>query len=295
MSVDRARWERWSEEDAFSFCVEFLTEYTNGRLRRDRTEFDISATEVESQLCLKHQITEHNYKLDLGSLTGAKILSALWQLCLKGVLRPSVRALAWTQVQEAIAGNGYSLTEAGKEWIKNPEKTIMVMASGSYATLLSNFSEKFGNAYKERVIDAVKCFDAGAFFACAAMCGAASEAIYLALAIAKEGPRQEEAVLKKYRASDGRKQLQNTLTHGLAAGLRQSLESGFTILAYWRDASAHGESSDVGAAEARTALQTLFSLAQLASDRWADLTSPKQQPQQPTAVALPSSAENRPK
>ena len=80
MSVDRARWERWSEEDAFSFCVEFLTEYTNGRLRRDRTEFDISATEVESQLCLKHQITEHNDKLDLGSLTGAKILSALWQL-----------------------------------------------------------------------------------------------------------------------------------------------------------------------------------------------------------------------
>lgn len=77
--------------------------------------------------------------------------------------------------------------------------------------------------------------------------------------------------------------------------MRQSLESGFTILAYWRDASAHGESSDVGAAEARTALQTLFSLAQLASDRWADLTSPKQQPQQPTAVALPSSAENRPK
>lgn len=295
MSVDRARWERWSEEDAFSLCVEYLTDYMNGRLRRDRTEFDISATEVESHLCLKHQITEHNDKLDVGSLTGAKILSALWQLCLKGVLRPSVRTLAWTQVQERIAGNCYSLTESGKEWIKKPEQTIMVTASGSYAMLLSNFSEKFGNAYRERVIDAVKCFDAGAFFACAAMCGAASEAIYLALAIAKEGAGQEEFVLKKYRASDGRKQLQNSLTHGLAAGLRQSLESGFTVLAYWRDASAHGESSVVGAAEARTALQTLFSLAQLASDRWADLTISKQQPQQPVAVAMQSTTENQSK
>jgi hypothetical protein len=53
---------------------------------------------------------------------------------------------------------GYSLTQAGRDWILNPDRTIMVMASGSFATLLTDFGTRFGVAYKERVIDAVKCF-----------------------------------------------------------------------------------------------------------------------------------------
>lgn len=275
MPIDRERWERWSEEDAFSFCVEVLTMYLNGQMEHGVRVFDITATLIEGQLLLKNQITEHNDKVSISNLIGGKILSALWQLCLKGVLRPSVRNLAWHEAGEKIVGNGYSLTQAGQEWILNTDRNIMVIASASFAGLLTNFSTKFGNAYKERVVDAVKCFDAGAFFACAAMCGAASEAIFLALAIAKEGTAQEETVLKKYRASGGRKQIQNLLTYGLSSGLQQGLESGFTVLAYWRDASAHGESSQIGQSEARAALQTLLSLAQLASERWSELTNPK--------------------
>lgn len=284
MSLNRERWERWSEEDAFSFCVELLAEYMNGRVRHDIRQFDITAKWVEQQICVRNQITEHNDKVDIGSLMGGKIFSALWKLCLKGVLRPSVRHLAFVEAQESVVGDGYSLTESGKQWILHPERTVMVTASASFGGILADFSTKFGAAYKERVTDAVKCFDSGAFFACAAMCGAAGEAIFLALAIAKEGTDQEEAVLKKYRASDGRKQIQNLLTHGLGSGLRQGLESGFTILAHWRDASAHGESSKVGQAEARAALQTLLSLAQLASDRWDDLTVARQLNQEVVVV-----------
>lgn len=289
MAIDRERWERWSEEDAFSFCVEVLSMYLNRQVQHEFRHFDITATVIEEQLLLKNRITEHNDKVDMSSVIGGKILSALWQLCLKGVLRPSVRTLGWREAGERIVGNGYSLTQAGQEWILNPDHNVMVMASTSFAGLLTNFSSKFGTAYKERVIDAVKCFDAGAFFACAAMCGAASEAIFLALAISKEGADQEEKVLKKYRASDGRKQIQNLLTHGLSSGLRQGLESGFAVLAYWRDASAHGESSKIGQSEARAALQSLLSLAQLASDRWGELTGTRNGTQAASGLSQPAS------
>lgn len=270
MAIDRDRWARWTEEDAFAFCVDTLAALLKGEFRHEARNFDITAIVLRDQLFQVNRITEHNDKINMESLIGAKILSALWQLCLKGVLRASPRSLQDTMKETS---DGYSLTEQGREWIKNQDKHPMLVASKSFADLLSKYSSRFGAAYQERVADTIRCFDAGAYLGCCAMCGAACEAIYLALATEKEGQDQAEAVLKKYRAADGRKQLQNILNHGLNGGLTRGIEGGFTVLAYWRDISAHGETVGVGHAEARTALNTLLSLAQLADDRWDELTT----------------------
>ena len=205
-------------------------------------------------------------------------MSSMWLLCLRKV-RPSVAHIgSWETARDSIAGNGYSFTEQGKKWLREDPHSILLVASQSYARIVAQYSQVFGEDFVERAHDAIKCYDAGAYLACCAMCGAACESIYLALAVAKSGDAVE--TLKMYRASDGRKRLKSTIEHGKAGGLIRTLDSGFNVLAYWRDMSAHGHKSNIGRDEASSALKTLLELSQLCSDRWIDLTD-KSKPIQP--------------
>ena len=51
------------------------------------------------------------------------------------------------------------------------------------------------------------CYTAGAYQACCAMVGAATESALLRVAIEKDG--DEEAVIREYRSASGRRKLEN--------------------------------------------------------------------------------------
>ena len=71
------------------------------------------------------------------------------------------------------------------------------------------------------------------------MCGAAAEAIMLAVAIAKTG--DEGAVLKAYLRPQGRKRTIDGIIHGARAGLADAFKAATDLLSYWRDEAArHG-------------------------------------------------------
>jgi hypothetical protein len=65
------------------------------------------------------------------------------------------------------------------------------------------------------------------------MCGAAAESILLHLAIRKEG--DEESVLLKYKAANGRRALGNLVIAQQRQALKQEFEVCFSLLKYWRD------------------------------------------------------------
>jgi hypothetical protein len=46
-------------------------------------------------------------------------MSAAWRLCLENILRPGVKTDREQVTEHGSGGMGYSLTEHGKDWIKN--------------------------------------------------------------------------------------------------------------------------------------------------------------------------------
>jgi hypothetical protein len=103
------------------------------------------------------------------------------------------------------------------------------------------------------------------------MCGAAAESILLSLAVAKAG--SEEAVLKEYKASNGRKRTIDMLVGKSPDDLQRPFRSSMSILSYWRDDAAHGTPSTISAPEAEEALRQLLILSQFAAKRWDQLTA----------------------
>ena len=224
MAFDERKLKEWSEEDAYDFAVDCLRRFLQGRLQLaiSGSPFDIRATDLINEFLSRERITEPNDKINATAVVGGKLMSAMWLLCLRGVLRPSVARIGnWDRAADPIAGNGYSFTEQGRKWLLEDPHSILLVASQSYAKIVSQYGAFFGDNFVERAVDAIRCYDCGAYLACCAMCGAACESIYLALAISKSADEKE--TLKMYRASDGRKRLKNSIEYGKSGGLLRAL------------------------------------------------------------------------
>jgi hypothetical protein len=100
----------------------------------------------------------------------------------------------------------FSLTASGRERLlaSDTEGRVFTIGAGLVAEL-ELVGRRFGEAFKERVRDAVASYLGSAPLACCVMCGAAAEAILLALAIEIEG--DENRVLLIYRQRDGRNRI----------------------------------------------------------------------------------------
>jgi hypothetical protein len=103
------------------------------------------------------------------------------------------------------------------------------------------------------------------------MCGAGAESILLAVAIAKE--QDEAAVMAKYKAQSGRRAIEKIIFDGKKDGFVHPFKSGLELLKYWRDESAHGAATSFDDVEATVALNHLLRLAQLADEKWGELTA----------------------
>ena len=129
-----------------------------------------------------------------------------------------------------------------------------------------------GGGFLDRATEAAQCHRFGNYHACCAMAGAAAESILIAVAITKV--RDEQLVLKAYRAAQGRKHVTDMIVGGATAATAEQFRNATNLLNYWRDAAAHGQRTAISEIEAHEALGRLIRFAQFVTDNWDALTTP---------------------
>jgi len=198
--------------------------------------------------------------------------SAAWELCRRGILRPGVKAYGEQSTRDGAGGNGYSVTPFGRQWLSESNREMFVPTEpGRFSEMIAPFGPIFGSSFQQRANEAIRCYGAHAYLACCVMCGASAESILLHLAIAKDG--NEQRVLNKYRAANGRRTLENLIIGQQRDAIKQDFEVSFSLLKYWRDEAAHGRKSDITENEAYTSLALLLRCAQFARDNQQILTA----------------------
>ena len=201
-------------------------------------------------------------------------MSAAWDLCRRGVIRPGVMGLGLQSTPEGAAGAGYSLTPYGEKWIRESPDAhkydFIPTEVGRHGERIQQWAARFGEGFKQRANDAIKCYQAQAFFAACAMCGAAAESILLAIAVAKAG--DASGVLEQYLSSGGRRRTLDLVVQGLDAQWRRQMDHFMFLLSYWRDASSHGAATNITEEESFTSWALLIQFAHVSFDNWVLLT-----------------------
>ncbi|MER2520223.1 MAG: hypothetical protein ABTQ34_05990 [Bdellovibrionales bacterium] len=254
-------------------------------LRSSKTGCDIKITEMFGSWWHKQHKGMPQIP-DPGEQDYAPFHDAAWELARRGILRAgkAFPGLYSFIGGEDIAGNGYSLTEMGREWVAKYDQFGHVPVDpGRFAALIAPYAQKFGEAFIQRVSEAAGCYRTCNYLATCAMAGAACESILLALAIKKQG--DEEAVLKAYLGRDGRQKLIKSLSGNLNGHMRQGIETATQILSYWRDNASHGHATTVSEFAAHDALSRLLRFAQFADGKWEVLTA-SEAVQAPNSQAL---------
>jgi hypothetical protein len=191
---------------------------------------------------------------------------AAWELCRRGIVRPGVTAID----AQAVPEGGYSLTVAGRTALHNLDPTtILISQPGALAKTLESYGDRFGDGFRQRALEAIKCRNAEAWLACCAMAGAAAESVLLSLAIAKTG--DEAQVLRSYSQATGRSRILNLIV-GKATAFRRDMLTTFSgIISLWRNEAAHGQASAIGTANADESLRQLLHMCQWVEHEWENL------------------------
>jgi hypothetical protein len=192
---------------------------------------------------------------------------AAWELCRIGILRPGQSAPMGGSGNSQ--GDGFSLTEFGRGWVKLAGQHPPSDPS-RFADVIQPFIDRFGEGFAQRATEGARCHRTTNYLACCVMSGAAAESILLAVAIAKVG--DEGKVLTEYRGAHGRSKITQRITGSLRQGLAEQFVTASAIIGYWRDEAAHGTRSAITELEAQASLNQLLHFAQLASDNWSALT-----------------------
>jgi hypothetical protein len=260
-----------NEAEAYSYTVGFLRQgIVSPPPRSPQGNLNDHALDVRSLIgsfISEHEPSATDRSNERMNELSPVFLSAVWELCLLGVLRPGYPNLRFV----GNSSDSYSVTESGKKWLREAgESAFIPIDFESFSTILEPFAE-FSPVFFERARDAALCWKAQAYFACCAMCGAAAEAVLLSAAIAKVG----EGAIATYVGRSGRARTETLVVGEAKAFVQQQLHPLFGLIAYWRDQSAHGAVSGVSRSEALTALRGLFYYAKLVHENWSELTQQK--------------------
>lgn len=214
---------------------------------------------------------QHHEAESFVELLSPHFYAAGWELCRRGILRPGIVRHGKQATPDGASGNGYSITPAGRRWLKEAGQYDYVPTEpGRFSRILDGFSGKLGPAYRERSQEALRCYSALAYLACCAMCGAAAESILLALATAKNG--NEETIILDYMTKGGRGRIENIVVGQKSKVVQDEFRANPNLLKYWRDAASHGRIAGIDENEAFTSMAILLRLARFAFDKWDDLT-----------------------
>jgi hypothetical protein len=203
------------------------------------------------------------------ALVTPTLCDAAAELMRIGVVRPGASVPTGTFIM-SWAGEGFSLTEAGREWVLNRPDGPPRDPNG-FAAVLAPISGRFDAGFLQRSREAIGCWRTGHYLACCVMCGAAAESILLAVAIAKLG--DEDQVLAIYRSAQGRKKLTDAISKGLKGGLKEQLETFVRLLGFWRDEAGHGQTTLIFEPQANLSMLQLLRFAQFAHQEWGILTA----------------------
>ena len=197
------------------------------------------------------------------------LYAAAWELCRRGILRPGVETYQSQATSGGGSGDGYSITPFGKTWLAEAQSDDFVPTEPErFGEMLASHRKRFGDPYQERAQEAVRCYGAHAYLSCCTMCGAASESILLATAIAKKDASE---VFALYKTASGRRQIENLVLGQAKEDIRRECASYLVLLKYWRDQAAHGGVSAVTDNEAFTSLSLLLRLAIFIENNWEQL------------------------
>jgi hypothetical protein len=218
---------------------------------------------------VEHDTTHHS---QLRDSPRARELSpafyeAAWELCRRGILRPGVKSLGGQS--DGGGGDGYCVTALGRSWIEQEAPALLILEPSRLGRLFETMSPRLGRGFLQRANEAVRCHRFGTYLACCAMCGAAAEAILIAVAIAKS--RDEMATMAMYRAAGGRHKVIKSIVTQARRAISGPFESATSLLSYWRDETAHGTASNVSEIEAHDEIARLLRFAQFTCDNWEEL------------------------
>ena len=254
-----------TEEDALNFIVRAL--------RDPKENFGNYGCDVYMPLIfnlyLKTVCGHQEYHIEAGyEQIAPPFYAAAWDLCRRGVLRPGVST--HSNYEQGGFVNGYSMTPAGKKWLKDATQyDSLPIEPGRFSKLLDGFTARFDEGYGERSQEALRCYKAFAYLGCCAMCGAAAESILLDVAIAKDG--DQDKIEKLYSSGDGRRAIENLIFGPQPENVQAECRGYLSLLKYWGNLTPHGKASGITEVEAYTALMLLLRLAQFANDRWDEL------------------------
>ncbi len=267
---------QFNQEDAFNFIIRYLRK-ESGDTRYDyggTYGYDLYLPNVMRQyVILVGGINEHQAEGSMESVSRF-FFDAAWEMCRRGILRlsPSTNRSV-SPTHDIPTGQGYSITPAGRTWLeKRATYDYVPIEPGRFGQLLETFTIRFGNGFRERAQEAIRCYGSNAYVACCAMCGAAAESILLAVAIAKTN--DESHILKMYSAAGGRTKIENLIIGRHTSNIQDEFRSQAGLLKYWRDNAAHGKRTNIADNEAYTSLALLLRFAQFANDHWSILTAP---------------------
>lgn len=265
-----------SEEEVYEWMIEFFQNLLqpNSYSRDNRQLYN-------NDIYIPNLVADYLKSLGAGSsganlydLPESKILhplflNAAWEMCLRNILRPSPRTV---ESGNTVVHGGFSFTAHGREWLLDPSTEFLLYSVAKLGRIFSEHQALYGEGFYERSHEALRCFSAKAYFGCAAMCGAAAESILLKLAIAKLG--DEKKALQIYHGKQGRKELKDKILElgSKPAGIKNEVETGFTILAYWRDDAAHGSALKLDSTTANVAIQMLCLFSIACKKHWNALT-----------------------
>jgi hypothetical protein len=258
-----------SHEDAMALLIKCLREPDHGN--HTQYGYDIYLPTLVRKYLEKEGRTRFGgAQTDIREIV-SDLYSPAWELCRRGILRPGISKYGKQATDDGNAGNGYSITQFGRDWLAEADKDTFVPTEPErFGRMLAQFQERFGPGFQSRGQEAIRCYGAHAYFACCVLAGAAGESILLATVIEKT--KNEDDILKLYAAAGGRKKLENILFGKVQDHLREEYRALSSLLKYWRDEAGHGKASSIGDAEAFYALALLLRLAMFMNDHWSTLT-----------------------
>ncbi|HVQ71883.1 MAG TPA: hypothetical protein VMT08_30735 [Bradyrhizobium sp.] len=187
---------------------------------------------------------------------------AVAELCRIGVLRMGYRNPSRNVASGGDIDRKFSLTAHGIRWVESAGDR-QVIEIGRMAEVFAEFT-RFGDGFDQRSSEAVGTYRHRNYLASCVMCGAAAEAILLAVGFAKLG---EARALKLYLGRSGRSELQKAITPDA------QFASALSIMGYWRDDAAHGRATEIGEINAWASLTQLLQLAQFSEKHWSRLVA----------------------
>lgn len=258
-----------NEDDAFHLLVRAMRE--DWRTGHSRYGYDLYLPTVIShylkQLCQFNESKASQYERVLSPV----FMAAAWELARRGIIRPGIKCFGQQATDDGSAGNGFSITPAGRKWLQIAGQYDTVpIEPGRFSTVLNSFTSRFGTGFQERSQEAIRCYGSNAYLACCAMCGASAESALLAVAIAKDGDQNK--IEHMYLGNSGRGRVENLVLGQQTKSIQEEFRGYLSLLKYWRDSASHGHRTGIGDNEAYTALAVLLRFAHFINDRWDELT-----------------------